>query len=244
MDKVIDLPTSSSVHDGAQRRPIKSRSLKPATVAARTLVKLGVTPNQVSLASIAMAALGALALAATTVSAPGNPVAFEFLLAAIFIQLRLVCNLLDGMMAVECGKATSSGELYNEIPDRISDTVLLAAAGYTAGCSAYGGENFYLAVSAGWLAATLALFTAYVRAFGARYMQKQDFCGPMAKPHRMAALTIGSVLAALQTLIFKASEANQPNVLLVTLLIICVGSAVTVVRRTMHLKKAMENESC
>ena len=35
--------------------------------------------------------------------------------AAGMIQLRLVCNLLDGMVAVEGGMKTKSGELYNDV---------------------------------------------------------------------------------------------------------------------------------
>lgn len=242
MNELVELTSITTSQDG-QRRPIKSRSLKPVAAVAAALVSLGVTPNQVSLCSIVMAASGAAALAATTFSAPGNPVALEYLAAAFFIQMRLVCNMLDGLIAVEGGKATASGEIFNEIPDRISDTLLLVAAGYTAGCSAFGGGNFYLALNCGWAAATLALFTAYVRAFGARYTPKQDFRGPMAKPHRMFALTAASLAAAFQVTFCKA-DPTQPNILLIALVVICVGSAITVIRRTISLKKAMESTSC
>ena len=51
-------------------------------------------------------------------------------LAAVFIQCRLLCNLFDGMVAVEGGKGTPSGELFNDIPDRIADPLILIAAGY------------------------------------------------------------------------------------------------------------------
>lgn len=33
---------------------------------------------------------------------------------------RLLCNLLDGMVAVEGGKRSKSGELYNDVPGLIS----------------------------------------------------------------------------------------------------------------------------
>ncbi len=32
------------------------------------------------------------------------------------IQLRLLCNMLDGMIAVDTNHRTKTGELYNEIP--------------------------------------------------------------------------------------------------------------------------------
>ncbi len=50
--------------------------------------------------------------------------------AALGIQLRLVCNLIDGMVAIEGGMKSPVGGLYNEVPDRIADPLLLIAAGY------------------------------------------------------------------------------------------------------------------
>lgn len=46
------------------------------------------------------------------------------ILAAVFIQCRLLCNLFDGMVAVEGGKSTPSGELFNDIPDRVADPLI------------------------------------------------------------------------------------------------------------------------
>ena len=40
------------------------------------------------------------------------------LLAAAGIQLRLLCNLLDGMLAVEEGFKSKTGDIYNDLPDR------------------------------------------------------------------------------------------------------------------------------
>jgi phosphatidylglycerophosphate synthase len=213
-----------------QRRPIKLRSANWSVAAASWLVEAGITPNQVSIMSTVFAVVGAASLVATRAQTSYLGTLSELVLAAFFIQLRLLCNMLDGLMAVEYGKATKSGELYNEIPDRISDTVLLVGAGYAASC----GE---LSITLGWLAACLSLITAYVRAFGARYMTAQDFQGPMAKPHRMFALTVGSLAAALQY-----AWLGNKSVLLATLLIICAGTAYTAIRRTSHLKSEMEKK--
>src|SRR5690606_23492802 len=75
---------------------------------------------------------------------------------AVCIQLRLICNLLDGMVAMEGGKQTPTGALYNEYPDRIADSLLIVALGYAAGLPWLG-----------WLGALLAALTAYVRLSGA-----------------------------------------------------------------------------
>ena len=45
-----------------------------------------------------------------------------WLCGAVLVQLRLLANVLDGMVAVGRGVASPVGELYNEIPDRVSDT--------------------------------------------------------------------------------------------------------------------------
>ena len=107
------------------------------------------------------------------------------LVAAVCVQLRLLCNLLDGMVAIEGGKQSAVGALYNEFPDRIADSLLLVALGYAAGVPWLG-----------WLAALLAALTAYVRATGGALGFAQDFRGPMAKPQRMAVLTIACVVGA------------------------------------------------
>ena len=89
--------------------------------------------------------------------------------------MRLLANLLDGMVAVQANKASLLGEVFYEVPDRLSDLFILVGLGYAAqGIPTVGG-----------LAATGAILTAYVRAFGASLGLGQDFRGPMAKPQRM-----------------------------------------------------------
>jgi phosphatidylglycerophosphate synthase len=160
------------------RRPLASRSSGLAQRAVALLLKTSITPNQISLASIVVSALGAAAL----LFAPHRP--WLFLAAALCVQLRLLCNLLDGMVAVEGGRGTPVGGLYNEIPDRIADSLFLVAWGYACGLGWLG-----------WLAALAAACTAYVRVLGGALGLKQDFRGPMAKQHRMALLTVVCLLA-------------------------------------------------
>ncbi len=143
--------------------------------------------------------------------------------AAIFIQLRLLANVLDGLMAVEEGKKTPTGVLYNEIPDRVADTVFLVTVGYASGWPGLG-----------WLAAVLALSTAYLRMLGGSLGYEQDFSGPMAKQHRMFTLTVGSLVAAL---------AAYQTVLAATLGVIVLGCAATLVRRTQHLARCLRESS-
>src|SRR5664279_3929418 len=94
------------------RRPVKTRNANWAAWLAQSLADAGVRPNRISLASIAAAAVAAACLLTGC-----------YLTAALFIQLRLLCNLLDGMVAIEGGRRSAVGELYNDLPDRLSDAL-------------------------------------------------------------------------------------------------------------------------
>ena len=99
------------------------------------------------------------------------------------MQLRLLCNLLDGMVAIEGGRKSKVGVLYNEVPDRVADSLFLVALGYAIGIAWLG-----------WLAALAAAVTAYIRVLGGTFGLAQDFRGPLAKQHRMAVMTAGCLL--------------------------------------------------
>lgn len=209
------------------RRPLASRGTTWARRLAQWLADRRIPPNAISLASLAFAALGAVAMLAVPLSGAGAR-SILLLCAAICIQLRLLCNLLDGMVAIEGGLGTRSGEIYNELPDRIADPLLIVPAGYAAGIS--------WAPELAWTAALLALLTAYIRALGAIAGLPQGFQGPMAKPHRMAAMTVGLVLAAA-----VAPFGWSGAVLVVTLAIILLGTALTVLRRTRAILHELES---
>lgn len=186
--------------------PIARRNTDWTRQLAGVLARSALDPNQLSRLSVLFALLGSTALLAW----PGPA---GLLTCAAFIVLRLLCNLLDGMVAVEGGRGTATGPLYNEIPDRIADGMFLVALGYA------------VAVPwLGWLAALLAIMTAYVRALGGTLGQVQEFRGPMARPHRMWLL----VLALLAATVFVATGRQ---ILLVSAIIIVLGSAVTCIKR-------------
>jgi phosphatidylglycerophosphate synthase len=215
------LPFSSP----ADRRPIKARSARWVQAMADDLARAGITPNQVSVASVVFSLLGAAAL---VLEGTGSYRGWLFVLAAVCIQVRLLGNLLDGLIAIEGGRQTKVGELYNEIPDRVADVALLAAAGYASNHGEWG-------AALGWSASVLAVLTAYIRAVGARRGQPQDFCGPQAKPHRMFLLTVASILA-----FFEKWGACPPRILFLFLIVINLGTFLTCVRRTIRLARRLE----
>ena len=139
--------------------------------------------------------------------------------------MRLLANMLDGMVALGRGTASAVGELYNEIPDRVADTAVLVGLGYAAGSVAWG-----LA------AAMAAMATAYVRAVGRGLGRPSDFCGPMAKQQRMALVTATAVLSAL----WPAQRANLP---LSMLWVITALSVYTAGRRLVHVAQGLQAKS-
>jgi phosphatidylglycerophosphate synthase len=202
------------------RRPIDARGSAWAGRLADWAVQQGYSPNQISRASVGFAALGTLFYALS----PFGPGVLQFLwllLAAVALQARLICNLIDGLVAVEAGQGAKDGPFWNEAPDRLSDLLLLVGAGIAAGNPGLGA-----------LAAALAIATAYLRELGRAEGFPPDFSGPLAKPQRMAVLTVGTVLAA-----FYASQWT----LTVTLWIVVLGTALTILRRSLTLVGKLKN---
>ena len=238
------MSTNSSVHPSfagaavTERRELRTRDASWARLLARLLARLGVRPNAVSIASVVFASAAGLCLAISP-AAGGAARAVPLLAAAALVQLRLLCNLLDGMLAVEQGLATRNGILYNEIPDRIADVLVLAGAGYaiasppTFAGGAPVGEAW--GTTLGWVAAALALFTAYVRVLGGSLGVTQTFAGPMAKQHRMFTLTAAAMIAAVEAWLGLPMRA-----LPLGLVIVVLGSIVTIVRRLRRIAGELE----
>ena len=210
-----------------RRRPIRARQTRWAAGIANFLARAGLKPNAISLLSIVFA-LGSAYCFLESTHHPGGGQVFLLILGAAFIQMRLLCNLFDGMVAVEEGLQSKSGEIYNELPDRISDAAILVAAGYS---------TFWIQwePELGWTCALLSVLTAYVRTLGALAGAGQQFCGPMAKQQRMFIITAAAL--------FTASEVamHQPNrAMAIALSIVACGCIVTIARRTLRVLRALE----
>jgi phosphatidylglycerophosphate synthase len=204
------------------RRPLKSRDTALARRTAAWLAARGVTPNAISQAAVAFAALGGAGFWASGVT-EGWARALCLLLGAAGCQLRLLCNLFDGMVAIEGGRKAPDGPFWNEAPDRASDILILAGAGMGAG-----------AAGLGWAAAALAVATAYVRELGRAEGLGSDYGGPMAKQHRMAVMTGAAVVAIVLP--------GHP-VLSWALWLVIAGAALTVALRSRRLIAALKSRS-
>jgi phosphatidylglycerophosphate synthase len=209
------------------RRPIATRNRKWAQAATACLASRNVSPNAISIVGMCACIVAGLALAATSIAYHR----IFWLVAALGAQLRLTANMLDGMVALASGRASKVGELYNEVPDRVSDAAVFIGAGF-----AWGGN-----IALGYIATILAIFTAYVRAAGKMAGAPNEFCGPMAKQHRMLVITVACLYSAVVPQSWQILHVDnvELGVMSATLSVIIVGCLVTVVRRLARIAHAL-----
>ena len=196
------------------RRPLKSRDTHWARAVASRLAAMNLTPNRISQGAILFAAVAGVAFWLSGTTDMLARILF-LLLAAAGCQLRLLCNLFDGMVAVEGGKSEPDGPFWNEAPDRAADILILVGAGLGAGTPALG-----------WAAAAAAVLTAYVRELGRAEGAPADFGGPMAKQHRMAVMTGAALIAA---------PLPDFSVIAIALWIVAAGASATAAIRSVRL---------
>jgi phosphatidylglycerophosphate synthase len=201
----------------SDRRPISARNSPYSQRVSSYLAQHGVAPNIISIASVVFAMGASLCLIASSSNFMHR---VWWMLGGALIMLRLLANMFDGMVAVETGKTSATGELFNEVPDRISDVLIFISAGFAAGSSPH----------LGYITAVLALFIAYLRALGNYMGVSQLFIGPMAKSHRMFTLVAVCLYNALMPDIWQIS-----SLLTWGLLIIIAGSILTIIRRIQRI---------
>lgn len=222
---------ATEAYEPTDRRPIASRDRRLWQKMAALLAARHVSPNFISIAGMLAGIAAGLLLAATPFAEKGWCQRALWLAAAAGIQLRLLANMLDGMVAIASQRASRLGELYNELPDRVSDAAIIIGAGY-----AVGGLP-----TLGYIAACIAILTAYVRAVGKTAGASDLFVGPMAKPHRLFVLTVTALLMAALPQNWQPSWGDQhAGLAAVGLVLVAAGGLVTVFRRlaliVAHLK--------
>lgn len=231
MKHASDVATGA-VTAGIDRRPLPVRDRWAFTRSARVLAHAGATPNAISMTGLAMGVLSGFALAATTWAEVGVTQRALWLAGVVLIQLRGVCNILDGVVAVQSGSRSRVGLLYNEIPDRVSDAATMIGAGY-----ALGGSSVL-----GWAAAVTAVFVAYVRAQCRLAGAPSDYGGPMAKPMRMVVVVVAAAYAALTPSAWhwRWGPDDTWGIMAAALLVVVVGGVVTAWRRIVRAARLLQ----
>jgi phosphatidylglycerophosphate synthase len=165
-----------TAYQSTWRRPIAQTFRQTAHAAVRWCVRMGIHPNLVSYSSIVVASGAGLCFW------QAGAVPALLIVAVGLCYLRLWLNMLDGMVALASGKASRTGEIANELPDRISDVLIFVGVAHSNLCYPL----------CGYWVAMLALLVAYVGTLGQAVGVQREFSGWMAKPWRMVALHVGA----------------------------------------------------
>ena len=215
------------------RRELKSRDSKWAQFLSKWVAtKTNITPNAISVISVFFSLIAFCGYCLYLTPIAKSSLYFILPIIIIFgIQMRLICNLIDGMVAVEGGKKSITGGIYNEFPDRLADTFIIVGAGIA-------GQT-YLSLILAIFAALLAVLTAYTRLLGGTLGAEQYFSGPMAKQHRMAFLTGAAVVSLFQPFYSQINIRMYP----VVLGLMCFGCVLTVINRLLKITKDLKNNA-
>lgn len=213
-----------------ERRPVPGRENPIPKMAVAWLLRLKVTPNTISITSMVLA-LGAAGCLAWT-SYTDSPRPF-WIAAAILILLRLFCNLLDGMVAFASNQFSVYGDIFNEVPDRISDTLILVGAGFSSGNS----------IHLGYIAALAAVLAAYLRSFGNSLGVSGLFIGPMAKQQRMFLLAFTGLYLGLAPSAWQPTLPGGLGLSALASILIILGGLWTGLRRLGHIAHELRNKA-
>ena len=213
----------SERYEPTWRRPIADVFRRTASAAVRFCVRHDVHPNSVSYASIVASLL------ATVCFWQSSRLPVLLIPAVGFCYLRLWFNMLDGMVALASGKASRTGEIANELPDRISDVAIFVGAAHSGLCHELSGS---------W-AAIFALLVAYVGTLGQAVGVQREFSGIMAKPWRMVVLHIGAWITL--GLLWSGGEIEYAGLTVLdwTHLVIIAGCVQTVVVRLARIVRSL-----
>jgi phosphatidylglycerophosphate synthase len=185
-------------------------------------VRFGVHPDAISYASIAASVAAAICFWQSGKSP------WLLIIAPVFCYVRLWFNMLDGMVAIAAAKASTRGEILNDLPDRLSDVIIFVGVAHS------GLMNPFL----GYWAAILAILTAYVGLFGQAVGVGREFSGIMSKPWRMLTLHVGAWATFASLRLNRGSVQSIANFTIFdwTCLIVIAGCIQTILVR---LKKIM-----
>ncbi|MDR7307461.1 CDP-alcohol phosphatidyltransferase family protein [Rhodoferax saidenbachensis] len=151
-----------------QLKPRFQQLLQPLL---QRLARWGISPNQLTLATMGLMLLYGAALALC----PGNPALWVGL--PLVLLVRMALNALDGMLANATGQKTRLGAVLNELCDQVSDAALYLPFALAPGVHA--GLLVVVVMAASW-----AEFTGLAAlAVGAQ----RRFDGPMGKSDRAVA---------------------------------------------------------
>jgi archaetidylinositol phosphate synthase len=155
-------------------RPVADRVLDPFV---ETAIRIGLTPNSVSVIAFIFAVGAALAFFVAT--------PYWYLAGALLVFLNGWLDLLDGALAREIGAASAAGDLLDHVLDRYADLVIVA--GLAGGIGQY---------ALGFAAVTGVLLTSYLGTQIEAVGLEREYGGVMGRADRLALVGFTGLLAA------------------------------------------------
>jgi phosphatidylglycerophosphate synthase len=143
--------------------------------------------------------------------------------APICILLKIVCNFLDGMVARARNMCSSRGEALQEAVDRIADTAIL----FGLSCSPFG------QLALGLAAIPVVLMSSYLGILHKAVGGERIFAGVMGKGDRLTLIMIVSIIQ-----FFWRGEIFNMHALALLLLVIIIGSLITIAQRIGIIKRS------
>ena len=209
-------------------RPIAQMFRRTGKAATNLCVRLGIPPDAISYLSIVAALTAALFFWKSGRNT------WLLIIAPLFCYLRLWFNMLDGMVAAAAGKASTRGEIVNDLPDRISDVIIFVGVAHS------GLMNPLI----GYWTAIFSLFTAYVGLFGQAIGGRREFSGIMSKPWRMVALSLGAwAMFGCRSCLVGLHDFGKLTILDWTCLVIIAGCLQTIIVRLKRIMTTLQDSA-
>jgi archaetidylinositol phosphate synthase len=158
-------------------------------------VRLGLTPNQVSVLAVVLAGAAGVAFAL----GGSNPL--FYLLGAVFVFFNGALDVLDGELARELGTDSPAGDLLDHVLDRYADILLLV--GLAAGSGRY---------ALGLAAVTGVLMTSYLGTQAQAVGLDRVYGGLVGRADRLVIIGLGAAAAAFVTGTVTAGPLGQLGV--------------------------------
>jgi CDP-diacylglycerol--glycerol-3-phosphate 3-phosphatidyltransferase len=194
-------------------KPRLKRLLYPI---AATLARVGITANQVTLASLA----GSIAVGTLLCVFPAEPSLFAML--PVWSVARTACASLDGTLAVEFGEKSRLGAVLNEVGDVVSEIALFLPLAFIPSVSR-------IEVS---ILIALVVLSELAGLIGLKFGGRRHVEGPLGKADRSVVLSALSIAVAIL--------GRSPDTMSIMLQMACLGAVITAWNR---LLLAAEDQS-
>ena len=201
-------------------RPYMDFILNPS---AAFLIRTGLTPNIVSVLSMAFAIIAGICYYFSYLY-PVNKLLF-LMLALVFVILNSFSDAVDGVMARQNGMQSNKGDFLDHVIDRYADTIIICGI-FFAG---------YVHWMIGVVAITGVLITSYIGTQAQAVGIQRDYGGIMGRADRLFFIFIANIVN-----IIYPHEIYGLEALGWVIVIIAITSHITAIQRFFHIWGTVE----